>query len=82
VIVVAIGDIDPEDAYDATDSPARRLEVLRLVVTDLIKQRRSEQRTVRRRWALRGLDRIAREHPSEVDLFEVENLRGWLEANG
>jgi hypothetical protein len=71
-----IGDIDPEDAYDADDPPEVRLAVLERVLLDL--RRRSDRRAARRVDALRVARNLERE--PGVDRLALADLIDGLEA--
>jgi hypothetical protein len=74
--VSAIGDKDPEDAYDAGDPPTVRLEVLERVVASL--QVADDRRELRRQDALRVVDNNRR--APGVDRRRLERIRRELEA--
>ena len=71
-----IGDKDPEDAYDAGDPPAVRLEVLERIVASL--QAIDDRRELRRDDALRLVDNNRR--APGVDRRRLERIRRDLEA--
>jgi hypothetical protein len=70
------GDSDPEDAYDAEDTPATRLDVLSNVVADL------ENRPSEPRRAFRILDALRLLATIEHHRREVGQLRKRLEQLG
>ena len=75
-----IGDRDPEDAYDAGDTPAVRVAVLERVATALEDDPDEPRRRPRARDALRVL--VALEATPGVDRLRVATLRDRLEWSG
>lgn len=71
-----IGDVDPEDEYDASDPPHIRLAVLRRVVVDL-RHRDDTRRNLRRDDALRLVANLERDGFGRPELAEI---RADLEA--
>jgi len=65
-----IGDVDPEDAYDADDGLEDRILVLERTVADMLGSEPDPRREIRRAQALERVDRLGEvppEYQSRVD---------------
>lgn len=74
--VGVIGDVDPEDAWDAGDPPAVLLEVLDSMVTDLVREvaaERYDRTRVLTRWsfALVAVEELRARHAAPVVLHGI-----------